>query len=160
MEQFQIPLLGHHIFHFTKNRLTKEITSVRIRQYKSTTKPLSNIWSHTPVMVTSGSKENLGYPTQKAENFLKLLIKASTNPNDSVLDVFGGSGSMLSASYQLQRKCLSIEIKDDACKLIKKRLIHSPLKYYEFNENERELVERPISNLNLDNFLKMSPEKK
>lgn len=144
----------HHIFHFTKNRITKEITSVRIRQYKTTSKILSNIWTHEPVMIPSGSKESLGYPTQKSESFLKILVKASTNPGDIILDAFGGSGSLLAVSHSLQRKCLSIEIKDDACKLIKNRLIHSPLKYFELNQDSTNLVEKPITTLNLEKFVK------
>ncbi len=143
-----------HIFHFTKNRITKEITSVRIRQYKSTSKILSNIWTHEPVMIPSGSKESLGYPTQKAESFLKILVKASTNPNDFILDVFGGSGSLLSVANSLQRKCISIEIKEDACKLIKKRLVHSQLKYYELTEQLNNFLERPVLTLNLKKYIK------
>jgi DNA modification methylase len=143
-----------HIFHFTKNKITKEVTSVRIRQYKSTSKILSNIWSHEPVMIPSTSKESVGYPTQKSESFLKILVKASSNPGDIILDLFGGSGSMLAVANQLQRKCLSIEIKDDACKLIKKRLIHSSLKYYELDPFLTNLVEKPVATISLDKFIK------
>ena len=64
---------------------------------------MSNIWTHEPVMIPSGSKESLGYPTQKSEAFLKILVKASTNPEDRILDIFGGSGSMLSVANQLNR---------------------------------------------------------
>ena len=142
-----------HIFHFTRNRFTKEISSVRIRQYKSTTKNLSNIWTHDPVMIPSGSKESLGYPTQKSESFLKILVKASSNPGDSILDIFGGSGSMLSVAQQLQRRCFMIELKDDACKLIKKRMVHSNLKYFEFNQEKNNLEEKPILILSLDKFI-------
>ena len=142
-----------HIFHFTKNRITKEISSVRIRQYKSTSKLLSNIWTHEPVMIPSSSKESLGYPTQKAESFLKILVKATTNPADFILDIFGGSGSMLAVCNQLQRKCVTIELKDDACKLIKKRLINTNLKYYELNEDQSNVVEKEFSKMNLEKYL-------
>ncbi len=144
----------HHIFHFTRNKITKEISSVRIRQYKSTTKTLSNIWTHEYVMIPSGSKESLGYPTQKSESFLKILIKASSKPGDTILDIFGGSGSMLSVCRQLQRKCLTIEFKDDACKLIKKRLSHSSLKYYELSDDASRLLEKEFSSVNLEQYLK------
>lgn len=142
-----------NIFHFTRNKITKEISSVRIRQYKTTSKLLSNIWTHEPVMIPSGSKESLGYPTQKAESFLKILVKATTNPNDQVLDIFGGSGSMLAVCNQIQRKCITIELKDDACKLIKKRLNHSNLNYYELLKDESAIIEKEFSKTNLEQYL-------
>ena len=144
----------HHIFHFTKNKITGEIGSVRIRQYKSTNKILSNIWTHEPVMVPSGSKENLGYPTQKSEAFLKILVKASTNQGNRILDIFGGSGSMLSVATQNNRKCLTIELKYDACRLIRKRLIQTNLKYLELKSDTMTLVEKPNANISLDQFIK------
>ena len=142
-----------HIFHFTRNRITKEISSVRIRQYKSSTKPLSNIWTHAPVMIASGSKENLGYPTQKAESFLKIIVEASTNPGDYILDIFGGSGSMLAVANNLHRKCLTIEIKDEACKLIKNRLMQSNLVYFEFSAESNTFDKKEFSSMNLNKYL-------
>jgi hypothetical protein len=41
------------------------------------------------------SAERLGYPTQKPLPLLERIIKASSNPNDIVLDAFCGCGTAL-----------------------------------------------------------------
>lgn len=49
------------------------------------------------------------YPTQKNLEMLKVIIKASSNPNDIVLDCFAGSGTTLIASEQLGRRWIGID---------------------------------------------------
>ena len=46
--------------------------------------------------VQHASPENVGYPTQKPEKLLERIIKASSNENDVVLDIFTGGGLPLS----------------------------------------------------------------
>jgi len=40
--------------------------------------------------LTSGSKERTGYPTQKPLKLLQIMIEASSNKGDAVLDPFCG----------------------------------------------------------------------
>lgn len=49
------------------------------------------------------------HPTMKPIKLLARLIKNSSKMNDTVLDLFGGSGSTLIACEQLNRKCYMME---------------------------------------------------
>ena len=55
---------------------------------------------------------------------IELCAKAITNSskqNDSVLDLFGGSGSTLIACEQTNRKCFMMELDEHYCDVIIKR---------------------------------------
>ena len=53
--------------------------------------------------------KNDKHPTMKPINLLSLQIKNSSKKEEIVLDLFGGSGSTLIASEQLNRKCYMME---------------------------------------------------
>lgn len=61
------------------------------------------------------------HPTMKPIKLLAKLIRNSTTANDIVLDLFGGSGSTLIASEQLNRKCYMIELDPKYCDVIVQR---------------------------------------
>ena len=61
------------------------------------------------------------HPTQKPVGLLTDIINDYTEPNDIVLDVYGGSGSTLIACEKTGRKCLMMELSQDYCDLIIKR---------------------------------------
>ena len=50
------------------------------------------------------------HPTQKPIKLCEWFIKKYSKDNDSVLDLFGGSGSTLIACEQLDRKCYCMEL--------------------------------------------------
>lgn len=62
------------------------------------------------------------YPTEKNLDMLKVIIKASSNPNDIVLDVFCGSGTTLVASEELNRRWIGIDNSLVAVEVTLKRL--------------------------------------
>jgi DNA modification methylase len=72
--------------------------------------------------VISGSDERLGYPTQKPLALLDRIIKASSKPNDIVLDAFCGCGTALVAAENLGRQWIGIDISPTACRVMAKRL--------------------------------------
>ena len=72
--------------------------------------------------INSQSKERAGYPTQKPEELLKKIIKASSNKNDLILDAFCGCGTSIVVAQQLGRKWIGIDISPTAIKVIQKRL--------------------------------------
>ena len=85
---------------------------------------------HTPVriykqlwngMIREGEHENRVHPTQKPVKMLGDILKDFTESNESILDVFGGSGSTLIACEQLNRKCYMIELDPKYCDVIRKR---------------------------------------
>jgi adenine-specific DNA-methyltransferase len=49
------------------------------------------------------------YPTQKSLEMLKVIVAASTNPDDLVLDCFAGSGTTLVAAEVLGRRWIGID---------------------------------------------------
>lgn len=53
--------------------------------------------------------EVTGYPTEKPANLLSLIIEASSNPGDLVLDCFCGSGTTLTVASQLGRRWIGID---------------------------------------------------
>ena len=74
------------------------------------------------------------YPTEKNLEMLKVIVKASSNPNDIILDCFAGSGTTLLASEQLKRKWIGIDNSPVAIKATIKKLIsiknHRTFKVY------------------------------
>ena len=60
------------------------------------------------------SKEYAGWhPTQKPMSLLERIIKANTNPGDTVLDCFNGSGSTMIASKRSRRNFIGCELSKD-----------------------------------------------
>jgi site-specific DNA-methyltransferase (adenine-specific) len=83
--------------------------------------PVDSIWADIPP-IQSQSEERLGYPTQKPLALLDRIIKASSNPNDIVLDAFCGCGTALVAAENLGRQWIGIDISPTACRVMAKRL--------------------------------------
>jgi hypothetical protein len=68
------------------------------------------------------SAERRGYPTQKPLPLLERIIKASSNPNDIVLDAFCGCGTAVVAAQNLGRQWIGIDVSPSACRVMAKRL--------------------------------------
>ncbi len=85
---------------------------------------LTNVWTDIPP-INSQAKERLGYPTQKPEALLERIIKASSNPKDTILDPFCGCGTTIAAAQKLGRRWIGIDITHLAISLIKHRLHNS-----------------------------------
>ena len=83
--------------------------------------PVDSVWTDIPP-VQSQSEERLGYPTQKPLALLDRIIKASSNPNDIVLDAFCGCGTALVAAENLNRQWIGIDVSPTACRVMAKRL--------------------------------------
>jgi DNA modification methylase len=62
------------------------------------------------------------HPTQKPIALLKDLISLFTDPGDTILDPFAGSGTTLVAARDLGRKAIGIELDPRWCAVAKKRL--------------------------------------
>jgi DNA modification methylase len=82
---------------------------------------LQNMWIDIPP-ISSQAAERLGYPTQKPLALLDRIIKASSNPNDIVLDAFCGCGTALVAAENLGRQWIGIDVSPTACNVMAKRL--------------------------------------
>lgn len=84
-------------------------------------RPIDTVWTDIPP-INSQAAERLGYPTQKPLALLDRIIKASSNPNDIVLDAFCGCGTALVAAENLGRQWIGIDISPTACRVMAKRL--------------------------------------
>ena len=60
-------------------------------------------------MIQEGEREKRVHPTQKPIKMVGDVLKDFTEKHESILDVFGGSGSTLIACEQLGRKCYMME---------------------------------------------------
>ena len=84
-------------------------------------RPVQSIWSDIKV-ISSQSKERIGYPTQKPLALLHRIINASSNKNDIVLDPFCGCATACIAAEQLDRQWAGIDISEKAAELVKERM--------------------------------------
>ena len=84
--------------------------------------PIGDIWSDIRP-IQSGSREALGYPTQKPLALLDRILSASSNPGDLVLDPFCGCGTTVHAAEKLERRWIGIDVTHLAVTLIRRRLI-------------------------------------
>ena len=66
------------------------------------------------------------YPTQKNQDLLNFIVKASSNEGDLVLDCFCGSGSTLVAAQSLNRRWIGIDSSDAAIRVARRRLDDLP----------------------------------
>jgi site-specific DNA-methyltransferase (adenine-specific)/modification methylase len=62
------------------------------------------------------------HPTQKPEKLLELIIKASSNENDIVLDPFFGSGTTGAVAEKLKRKWIGIEKDEQYISVAERRI--------------------------------------
>jgi len=80
----------------------------------------TDVWWHTIVSPTG--KEKTGYPTQKPLGILERIVRVHSNPGDTVLDFFAGSGTTGLAAARNSRKFLLIDESPDAFTLMQTRL--------------------------------------
>lgn len=83
--------------------------------------PMGDVWADIPP-INSQAAERLGYPTQKPVALLERIIRASSNPGDTVLDPFCGCGTTIDAAQRLGRRWIGIDIAFIAIDIIEKRL--------------------------------------
>ena len=85
--------------------------------------PLDSLWIKN-LQLSSGSKERVGYPTQKPLALYERIIKVSSNQGDVVLDPFCGSGTTLDAAHTLGRQWIGIDQSQQAIDTVIKRMRH------------------------------------
>ncbi len=86
--------------------------------------PLSDWWVDISAL-KNGFAESTGYPTQKPEELVERIMKASTNPGDLVFDCFMGSGTTQKVAMRLGRRFIGADINLGAIQITTKRLLSS-----------------------------------
>ncbi|MBN2115829.1 MAG: site-specific DNA-methyltransferase [Anaerolineales bacterium] len=79
----------------------------------------TDTWWHT--IVGTNSRERTGYPTQKPVGIINRMVQASSNPGDSVLDFFAGSGTVGESCLKLGRNFILIDNNFEALETMAKR---------------------------------------
>lgn len=79
-----------------------------------------NVWEFSHMHFCNDNRFN--HPTQKPEGLYERMVLASSNENDTVLDPFLGSGTLLRVCQQTNRKGLGIEINKNYIEITKERL--------------------------------------
>ena len=97
-------------------------------------------------IVQGNSDEFRGYPTQKPEALLERIIKASSDPDDLVLDVFCGSGTTAAVAERLGRRWVVSDLSRFAIHTTRKRLLDignvRPFVVQNLGKYERQLWQR------------------
>ena len=84
-------------------------------------KQVGTVWEDIS-RIRNTAAERLGYPTQKPEELLERIIKASSNEGGLVLDPFCGCGTAIAVAERLKRRWIGIDITHLAITLMKHRL--------------------------------------
>ena len=79
----------------------------------------TDTWWHT--IVATNGREKTGYPTQKPLGILRRIIQASSNPGDTVLDFFAGSGTTAAVCLELGRHFIMVDNNHQALEVMAER---------------------------------------
>lgn len=91
--------------------------------------PIEDTWNCSyidkmdSIQIMSFSSEKTGYDTQKNENLMERIIKASSNEGDLVADFFCGSGTTLAVAEKLGRKWIGSDLSRFSIHTTRKRMI-------------------------------------
>ena len=83
---------------------------------------IGSIWTDI-VNLSKGQHEQVGYLTQKPEELLDRIIRASSQEGDLVLDCFAGSGTTAVAAEKLNRRWIACDLSRFAIHTTRKRLL-------------------------------------
>ena len=90
--------------------------------------PIEDTWNCSKldrmdsIQIMSFSAEKTGYDTQKNENLLARIIKASSKENSIVLDCFAGSGTTALVAEKLGRRWIAADLNRGAIQTTVKRM--------------------------------------
>lgn len=81
----------------------------------------SDVWY--VATINGMSSERIDYPTQKPEELIEKIIKASSNEGDLVADFFCGSGTTMAVAEKLNRKWIGTDLGKFGIHTSRKRMI-------------------------------------
>ena len=95
----------------------------RVKRYLDEAKgnPVEDIWTDI-FPINSQALERTDFPTQKPEDLLERIIRASSRPGDLILDCFVGSGTTAAVAQRLGRRWIAADINKGAIQTTSKRL--------------------------------------
>jgi len=99
----------------------------------------TDTWWHT--IVPTNGKERTGYPNQKPMGILRRIIKVHSNPGDTVLDFFAGSGTTGDAALELGRNAILIDDHHEALEVMERRLARWQPAYHGWQPSSSDSVQ-------------------
>ncbi|MEI7027894.1 DNA-methyltransferase [Paenibacillus sp. y28] len=115
------------ILMFTKNdNFTFNLDDIRVPQkfYRDRNNMRGanpgNVWEFSHIHYSNKNRKN--HPTQKPEGLVERMVLASSNPGDTILDPFAGSGTTLRVCQQLGRHSIGFELNPEYVQIMKERL--------------------------------------
>lgn len=79
-----------------------------------------NVWEFSHMHYSNKNRKS--HPTQKPEGLYERMILASSNEEDTILDPFSGSGTLLRVCQQTNRKGIGIEMNPEYIEMTNERL--------------------------------------
>ena len=129
------PRPGNH-WRWSKKRADDAIKQRILRPNPQTGKPEYFIPASTHVLrdslwddITAYSFK-YGYPTEKNEELLKLIIEATTSQNDLVADFFCGSGTTIAVAEQVGRRWITSDLSKTSIQVTRGRLVNQDSKSF------------------------------
>jgi len=114
--------------HFTFNKQAVTVPSARQEKYGDRRaapggKLMGDVWQINRVCGTF--KERIrGVPTQLPSELVRRIIGVSSNPGDTVLDPFAGSGTTPVVANEMGREAIGIELNPDYAEIANERIGH------------------------------------
>ncbi len=113
--------------HFTFNHEATRVISDRQKIYKDKRanpegKMPDDVWDEYPRVCGTFKERSDFHPCQMPESLLARIIRASSNPDDHILDPFSGSATTCIVAAKLQRIYTGIELSKDYAKESRKRI--------------------------------------
>ena len=160
------------ILMFTKNpkKFVFHLDEIRVPQkfYRSVNNMRGanpgNVWEFSHMHYCNKNRKQ--HPTQKPEGLFERMILASSNPGDTVLDPFVGSGTALRVCQQTNRNGIGVDINPEYIEMTQERLaeafkgfdsIDERMKRVPNDLNDPKIREEYIRN-HIEWFLKNHPD--
>lgn len=112
---------GEHVFNWDDiDRIPYKAPELQKDQARAEAGQVPPDWWEMQIIGTASS-ERTGYPTQKPLRLVERIIRASSNPGDTVLDFCAGSGTTMIASHRLGRNFIGVDCSEEAHSVMKER---------------------------------------
>lgn len=109
-------------------------------------------------VINGMAEERLDYPTQKPEELIEKIIKASSNEGDLVADFFVGSGTTLAVAEKLGRKWIGSDLGKFSVHTTRKRMIDVQRKKKKNGEDFRAFEILNVGKYERDNFVEVNSD--
>ena len=90
--------------------------------FDSDERRIDDVW-RLSMLQPADRTEAFGYPTQKPETLLAIMLEAASKPGDLVMDCFAGSGTTLAVAEKLGRRWMGIDCGKLSIYTIQKRML-------------------------------------